>query len=161
MKRIPIGLAVLYSVTLSLLMVGCATGPDFATYNSSTLPPPKDGQSRIWFYRPSKVIGSGLQPVVHVNGVPIAKAQPGSFFFADRPPGIYELKCTTEWADKTPLTVVQNQVSYVRLTMLPGVFVGHVLPKVVPEEQALKEIQKCRLITADGMNRDIPPASPR
>jgi hypothetical protein len=29
--------------------------------------------------------------------------------------------------------------------------------KVVPEEQALREIQGCRLITADGMNKDWKP----
>lgn len=137
-------------------LAGCATGPDFQTYRP-TVPPPAEGKSRIWFYRPSKVFGSAVQPVVHIDGQPLAKAQPGSFFFADRPPGSYELKCTTEWADKASLTVLQNRVHYVRLTMLPGVFVGHVLPKVVTEEEALKEIGKCRLNTADGANRDWKP----
>ena len=137
-------------------LAGCATGPDFKAYTSgSRLTPPKDGEARVWFYRPSKFIGSAVQPTVYLNGVEVGKAQPGSFFYADRPEGTYEVKCTTEWADKTQLTVVRNNVHYVRLTMLPGVLVGHVLPKVVPEEQALKEIQKCRLITADGRNKDL------
>jgi hypothetical protein len=141
-------------------LVGCATGPDFKTY-SSTLSPPKEGHSRVWFYRPSKMLGSAVQPTVYINDSPIAKAQPGCFFYADEPPGTYELKCSTEWADKAQLTVVQNRVSYVRLSLLPGVFVGHILPKVMPEEDALKEIQQCRLITADGMNKDWkPPENP-
>jgi hypothetical protein len=50
--------------------------------------------------------------------------------------------------------VVENRTAYVRLTLLPGVFVGHILPKVVPEEQGLKELQGCHLITANGMNKD-------
>jgi hypothetical protein len=103
------------------------------------------------------MIGSAVQPTVYMNDVPIAKAQPGCFFYADKAPGIYELKCSTEWADKAQLTVVENQPAYVRLTVLPGVFVGHILPKVVPEEQALREMQGCHLITADGMNKDWKP----
>jgi hypothetical protein len=135
---------------------GCASGPDFKTYGS-TLNPPKNGESRVWFYRPSKMMGSAVQPTVYINDAPLAKAQPGCFFYADKPPGTYELKCSTEWADKAQLTVVENCAAYVRLTLLPGVFVGHILPKVVPEEQALKEIQGCRLVTADGMNKDWKP----
>lgn len=138
------------------MMVGCATGPDFATY-TSTLSPPKSGESRIWFYRPSKVTCSAVQPFVYVNDTPVGKSQPGCFFYVDRPPGAYELRCSTEWADKTQLTVVLNQVSYVRLSLLPGLFVGHILPKPVPEKDALKEIQTCKLITADGMNKDWKP----
>jgi hypothetical protein len=140
----------------AVLMVGCATGPDFKTY-SSTLNPPKTGESRVWFYRPSKMIGAGVQPTVFINNAPLFKAQPGCFFYADEPPGTYELKCATEWADKAQLTVVENRTSYVRLTLLPGVFVGHILPKVVPEEEGSKEIQGCHLITADGMNKDWKP----
>jgi len=141
------------------LFAGCASGPDFKTY-SSTLAPPKAGESRVWFYRPSKMLGSVVQPTLCINDSPVAKAQPGCFFYTDKPPGTYELKCSTEWADKAQLTVVENRAAYVRLSLLPGVFVGHILPKVVPEEQALKEIQGCRLITADGMNKDWkPPAN--
>jgi hypothetical protein len=103
---------------------GCASGPDFKTYGS-TLNPPKEGKSRVWCYRPSKMMGSAVQPTVYINDSPVAKAQPGCFFFADKPPGTYELKCSTEWADKAQLTVVENRTAYVRLTLLPGVFVGH------------------------------------
>lgn len=139
-------------------LAGCASGPDFKAY-TSTLAQPKEGESRIWFYRPSKMFGVAVQPAVYINGTPVGSAQPGCFFYADRPPGTYELRCTTEWADKAQLTVVENRVEYVRLSMLPGVFLGHVLPKVVPEEQALKEIQKCRLISGDDANWEPPEKS--
>ncbi len=147
---------VLLASLACVALAGCATGPDFKTY-SSTLSPPKEGESRIWFYRPSKMFGCAVQPVVFINDTPVGKAQPGCFFYADRLPGTYELRCTTEWADKAQLTVVENRVDYVRLSMLPGVFVGHVLPDVVPEDKALKEIQNCRLITADGTNANWKP----
>ena len=151
-------LVLLASLICIASLVGCATGPEFSTYRG-TLSPPKEGDSRVWFYRPSKMLGSAVQPIVYINDTPIAKAQPGSFFYADRSPGTYELRCSTEWADKAQLTVVQNQVTYVRLSLLPGVFVGHILPKIVSEEEALREIPKCRLITADGMNKNWRPPS--
>src|SRR5260370_25731718 len=110
-------LVLLASLICTATLVGCATGPDFRTY-SSTLTPPKDGESRVWFYRPSKMLGGAVQPIVYVNESDVGDAQPGCFFYADRPAGTYEVKCTTEWPDKAVLTVVQNQVYYVRLTML-------------------------------------------
>jgi hypothetical protein len=138
------------------ISAGCAGGPDFKTY-SSTLNPPKEGESRVWFYRPSKMLGGLVQPTVYINDIPLAKAQPGCFFYADKTPGSYEIKCVTEWADKAQLTVVENRTDYVRLTLLPGVFVGHILPQVVPEEDGLKQIQACHLITADDMNKNWTP----
>ncbi len=146
----------LISLAGLVAMAGCATGPDFKTYNAS-LSAPKEGESRIWFYRPSKFLGSGIQPMVYINDTPIGKSQPGCFFYADRAPGTYEFRCTTEWADKTLYNVVANQVTYVRLSLLPGVLVYHILPRIVPEAEALKELQDCRLITADGMNQNWAP----
>jgi hypothetical protein len=146
----------LCALALMIISAGCASGPDFKTY-SETLAPPKGGESRVWFYRPSKMFGAAVQPTVYVNDVPLFKAQPGCFFYTDKVPGSYEVKCTTEWADKAQLTVVQNQGAFVRLSMLPGLFVGHVLPKCVSEEQGSREIQSCRLITADNLNKDWKP----
>ena len=157
LKKIAIRAAFAASCLAAAFLAGCATGPDFKAYGS-TLNPPAGGESRIWFYRPSKMMGSLVQPQVCINDSPVAKSQPGCFFYADRPPGTYEIKCVTEWSDKAQLTVVENRPSYVRLTLLPGVFVGHILPKVVPEEQGLREIQGCRLITADGMNKSWSPS---
>jgi hypothetical protein len=137
------------------LAAGCATGPNFKTY-SATLAPPKSGESRVWFYRPS-AFGALVQPVVYLDGSPLFKAQPGCFFYADKPPGTYEVKCVTEWADKRLLTVVENAPAYVKLSPMIGLFVGHIIPNQTPEEKALKEIQGCHLITADGLNRDWKP----
>jgi Protein of unknown function (DUF2846) len=138
----------IFCLASGVFTAGCATGMDFNTFRG-TLNPPKQGESRIWFYRPSKMMGSLVQPTVYMNEAPLRNAQPGCFFYADKPPGTYELKCATEWADKAQLTVVENSTAYVRLSLLPGVLFGHILPKAVSEDQALKELQACRLITAD------------
>jgi hypothetical protein len=133
---------------------GCATGPDFKTY-SATLPPVAETQGRIWFYRPSKIGGSLVQPEVNLNGEKVGKAQPGCFFYADRAAGEYEVKCTTEWSDTCKLTLATKETTYVRLGLMVGLFVGHIIPKEVGEADALKELEGCRLITADGANADL------
>ncbi|MBI2926395.1 MAG: DUF2846 domain-containing protein [Verrucomicrobia bacterium] len=130
------------------LFGGCATGPSFESY-SATLAPVKETEGRIWFYRPSKMFGAAVQPAVRLNEEKIGKAQPGSFFYADRPPGGYEVKCTTEWSDKCQLSLAAKDTKYIRLGMMVGVFVGHVIPKEVDEATALKELKKCKHITAE------------
>ena len=137
------------------VLTGCATGPNFKSY-SCTVPPVKEGEGRIWFYRPSKMIGVAVQPAVMLNDQQVGKAQPGCFFYADRPAGPYEVKCTTEWADKCRLSLATNSTKYVRLGMMIGVFVGHVIPKEVEEATALKELENCKFITADGANKEHP-----
>jgi hypothetical protein len=101
------------------------------------------------------MMGSAVQPRVFLNEVAVGKSQPGSFFYVDRQPGSYEVKCSTEWASKCPISVSRNKVRYVRLTIGPGVFVGHIIPSEVPEEQALREIAPCKLLTADGANKEV------
>jgi hypothetical protein len=67
------------------------------------------------------------------------------------------VKCTTEWADKCQLSLATNSTKYVRLGMMIGVFVGHVIPKEVEEATTLKELENCKLITADGAKKEHQP----
>jgi hypothetical protein len=138
----------------AMLLTGCASGPTYARYSNS-VPPIKDGEARIWFYRPNLfILGAGLQPAVMLNNVSVGKAQPGGFFYADRPPGIYEIKCTTEWANKCQVTLTTNSAKYVRLDIAPGIIAGHILPKEIEESKALKEMENCKLITSGGANNE-------
>ena len=73
------------------LPICCASGPSFAEY-SAKQKPPAPGQGRIWFYRPSKIVGVAVQPAVMLNNTKIGKAQPGCFFMVDRAAGSYEAK---------------------------------------------------------------------
>lgn len=143
-------LALVFAATL----VGCATGPEFAKY-SATVQPPARTEGRIWFYRPSKMMGAGVQPTVFLNGEKVGQAQPGCYFYVDRQPGNYEVKCTTEWSDKTSLTLAAGDERYVRLSLGIGLFVGHIVPKEVDRAAGLEEISKCKLITADGANAEL------
>lgn len=136
------------------VLAGCATGPAFSDYRP-TIPPLASDSARLWFYRPSKTLGGAVQPQVRINGIPAGKAQPRAYFYADRPAGTYEIECRTEWSDKLQVSVVAGEEKFIRLTLLPGVFVGHIKPSEVDREKALREIEDCRLITADGANADL------
>jgi hypothetical protein len=138
-------------ICLTLSMVGCASGPNFAEY-SSKLHSPAKGQGRVWFYRPNKVVSLGVQPDVLLNGEKIGKAQPGGYFFVDRKPGIYEAKCSTEWTNRTKFTLSSHEDKFIRLWVLPGVFVGHIIPKETSRDNGLREIAHCKLVTADREN---------
>ena len=135
-------------------LAGCATGPQFSQY-SATIQPPAATDGRIWFYRPSKFLMGAVQPHVFLNDVIVGKAQPGCYFFADRPPGDYEIKCSTEWASKFIVHLEAGDEKFVRLTLGPGVVVGHVIPAEIDKARGLDEIAECKLITADGANAEL------
>ena len=140
-------------VSVAISLVGCASGPTFAEYSAKQRPV-ASGQGRVWFYRPSKIVGAAVQPSVLVNDVKVGKAQPGCFFFIDRDPGTYEAKCTTEWSHKAKINLLARDEKFLRLAILPGLFVGHIVPQEVNRATGLKEIGNCKLITADGANAE-------
>jgi hypothetical protein len=140
-------------VSLAIFIVGCATGPSYTKYKT-TIQPVADGMGRIWFYRPS-TIGFAVQPHVFLNGEIVGKAQPKCYFFVDRPPGDYEVKCSTEWTDKSNFKLAAGDEIYVRLSLGIGFFVGHIIPKEVDTSTGLKEIINRSLITADGANANL------
>jgi Protein of unknown function (DUF2846) len=108
-------------------LIGCASGPTFTDY-VKTLPSPKGSDGRVWFYRPQRIFGAAVQPSVALNGQKIGSARPGGFFYADRPAGNYEVECTTEWTHTCHLTLAPQSTRYVRLNVMPGLLVGHVVP---------------------------------
>jgi hypothetical protein len=136
---------IVFAVGLAVFGVGCASGTRFSDYRP-TVSPPAAGNGRIWFYRPS-ALGAAVQPSVKLDNQAVGTAAPHGFFFTDTQPGIHEVSCTTEWTDKTSLTVTTNIDSYVRLNMAMGFFVGHVIPKEVPEAKATNEMKNLHLAT--------------
>jgi len=60
-------------------------------------------------------------------------------------PGEHTVSCTTEWTHKVTINVSTNADSYVRLNMMMGLFIGHVVPKEVPESEAVQDMQNLHL----------------
>lgn len=134
-------------------LVGCASGPKYSAY-SGTLPPLKDGNTRLWFYRPVIIFGSGVQPRVFVNKVSVGKAVEGGCFYADEPAGRLEIQCGKQRTDRVYFTAAPNQEQFVRLNLLPGVMMGHVMPEPVSKEQGIKDIQSCSFIGEKRLNKN-------
>jgi hypothetical protein len=101
-------------------------------------------QGRIYFYREGGILGAALQPTIMINGESAgARAKPGDYFYIDRPAGNYEVSTTTEKTESTNVAVTAGQSVYVRFNVSMGLFVGHVLPSVIPPEEAADEIKDC------------------
>ena len=127
-------------------LAGCASGPK---YNDAVLELPAipAGMERIWFYR-TAVVGAAVQPNVYLNGEAVGTAAPKGFFFADRPPGDYTVTTTTELEKKLTFKLEKGQPRYVRLDISMGLFVGHVYPVLVDDNEAREELSSTSYIQA-------------
>ena len=134
----------LFLITLLLNVVGCASGVKYADYESS-IPRLDAQQSRLYIYRAS-AFGAAIQPEVRIDNFAVCKAVSQGFVFKDVSPGSHKVQCSTEVSRALSLTLKPGQTKYVRLDVSMGFLVGHVSPKLVEEEIALKELKKCKYI---------------
>ena len=129
---------------LALLMAGCASGPRFSEYRGC-VPSHSEGGSRVWFYRPAGAFGVTVQPPIMLDDRKVGTAVPRGFFCVEASPGTHEVSATTEWTHRTQITVNTNADTFVRLNMMVGVFMGHVIPHEVPEAKATNQMNNLRL----------------
>lgn len=130
------------------ISAGCATGIAFQAAES-TIPAIEQGQGRVYFYR-TAVVGAAVQPKVFLNDEPVGKAVPKGFFYVDRLPGDYVVRCSTEVKRELSFTLAPGETRYVRLKMQFGVLVGHVRPELVDSATALEEMRKTKLVDRSG-----------
>lgn len=141
--------AAVVTIVASILLSGCATsGPKFSEMAAS-LSAAKPDMGRIYFYR-TTVLGAAVQPDVRLNGEVVGKAVPNGFFYADRPPGNYQVATETEVERKLTFTLDAGQVRYVRLNISMGFFVGHVYGELVDTAKGQAEIVDMRYIGASA-----------
>ena len=138
-KRILLFLA---ACSLTLFATGCA-GPQFKEY-AATLPRLGANEGRIWFYRPGEV-GSAIRPTIYLNGQALGRSLPNSFFHIDRPAGIYQVVCTTEWDHRVAFNLAPQTNKFIRLHVVPGLASGHVVPRDTDPAVAREELQAFRL----------------
>jgi hypothetical protein len=124
------------------LLAACASGPTFSEMHASE-PAVKPEKGRIYFYRVSSMMGSGVQPPIRVNGEVVGMAIPGGYFYVDRDPGAYDIATATETTESIKATIKAGEIRYVRLDISMGVMVGRVAPTLVMAEQGEPEIAKC------------------
>ncbi len=100
-----------------LLLGACAT-PAGTTYTSmsATLPAPKPGEGRVFFYTPAVRFGGNVQPEIRLNGTVVGFAIPSGFFYVDRPAGRYAATGRTAADGRLELPLAAGEVRYVRAT---------------------------------------------
>lgn len=136
---------VVLSLVVLAMLAGCATSGVTYSELQKTLPPPAEGQGRIFIYR-TIVLGAAVQPAVKVNDTVVGAAVPQGFLYIDRPAGDYTISTQTEVTRTLSLTLASGQVRYVRLNISMGFFIGHVYPELVDDAEAKTEIASCHKI---------------
>lgn len=141
-----LGLAIVFVV-----LAGCASGPKFNTVESA-LPPVPSGKARIFFYR-SGSLGAAIQPDVRLNGTVVGKAEPNGVFYLDRDPGNMEVITGSEIDRKLTFTAGARETRYVKLGVGFGVVVFRIIPELMSEEQAKKDMAGLAYTGAGGARK--------
>jgi hypothetical protein len=133
-------------LAVAVLLSACAaSGPKLAEMQSS-MPALKADQGRIYFYRPSSMMGAAIQPSILLNGKVVGESKPGGFFFVDTTPGPQEVSTTTEVEKKLTFTLDPRQTRYVRTSISFGVIAGRVYPELVDNATGDKELAEASYI---------------
>jgi hypothetical protein len=123
-------------------LLGCASGQKLTEVQPKMVAEnPEVG--RIFFYRTS-ILGAALQPAVLLNDQAVGAAVAQGFFFVDRTPGNYVVTTSTEVERKLSFTLDKGQTRYIRFSVSPGFFVGHVYGELVEGSVASEEIKDCK-----------------
>jgi hypothetical protein len=133
-------------VAAVVYLSGCATGPLYKDFQAS-IPTIKDNEARLFFYRPEKVIGSGIRPGVVLNNKMVGPSTPGGFFFVDVPPGPYQVVLTSEVERKLTFEVAPKETKCIRLSVSLGILVYRVYPELTERISCEKEIENLNYIT--------------
>jgi len=109
----------------------------------SKLPPIAKGQGRVFVYRGSS-FGAAVQPEVRIDNIPVGTSQGMGFIYSDQPAGSHEVSLMTEWKHKNAVSVIDGQNSFVECMILPGFFVGQIVPNQVDAARGEAKIQGLR-----------------
>ena len=121
-------------------LTGCAaSGPKF-TEVQSTMPKLNADQGRVYFYRSSSMFGAAMQPAIVFDGAEVGKSQPGGYFYVDAAVGSHEASASTEATNKVTFVLEKGETKYVRTSPQMGLLVGHVVPELVGQDDAQKEL---------------------
>lgn len=127
------------AAVLAVALAGCASGPKLSDVSSS-IPPLKSDEGRVYFYRSNSMLGAAIQPSVYMDGKEVGTSKPGGFFFVDAKPGPHEVSTSTEVEKKLTFTLDRGQTRYVRTTISMGIIAGRVQPELVDDAEGRKEL---------------------
>lgn len=127
-------------IALVTVLAGCAaSGPKMSEVKSS-IPTLGSDKGRIYFYRTSSIFGAALSSDILLNGEVVGRSTRGSFFYVDRPAGNYEVATSTETEKKVTFALAGGETKYVRTYVGLGVLVGRIVPELVNDGEADREM---------------------
>lgn len=138
MRRSVLKLAFVAAATV--LVAGCAATGIKHSEMAASMPKLKAGEGRIYFFRPSSMIGAALQPEVRLNGRVVGQSKPGGFFFVDRPAGSYVAATATETEKSVSFALQAGETKYVRTYMSMGVALWRANLELVDANKANAEL---------------------
>lgn len=110
---------------------------------------PASDEALIYYYRPSKFIGSGVYYDVEENKEVVTTLYNGGYYPHRTTPGKKHVEASTEGKSELFFTAEKGKTYFVRGKVNVGVMIGRPSLRLVPEEKALKEIQECKIIEKD------------
>lgn len=128
-----------FVISLVISLVGCASGVKHKDMAAS-IPTLKADQGRIYFFRSSSMFGAALQPEIRLDGKAVGNSKPGGFFYVDAAAGDHQAATSTEVENKLTFTLASGETKYVQTSVGFGLLVGHVVPTLVSEAEAMKEL---------------------
>lgn len=131
--------------TLAIFLAGCASGPRLSEIKQG-IAPISEGQGRVYFYRSSSMLGAAIQPDISMNGKVVGTSKPGGFFYADVSAGNVKVATSTEVEKQLTFTIEPKETRYVKTSPSFGVLVGRVVPELVSEGEATKELAELHYI---------------
>jgi len=104
-------------------------------------PQTPQGQGRIYFYRPSRFVGNAMRSHIFINSELVGESINGCYFYVDRPPGDYTVRCSHRKGDTHPLTLnlESGGTKYVRTHFESW----NIVPTIEENDNAIKAISKC------------------
>lgn len=136
MKKIFFSLSILY------FMTACSS----LGHKFDRLQTPNENEAIIYYYRPSKFLGSGVYYDIKENGENVITLYNGGYYPHRTTEGNKFISAKTEATEQISFPVKNGEIYFVRGKVNMGIIIGQPSLKLVPKEKALKEIQNCRII---------------
>ena len=133
-------------LSTGLLLMGCSSslGEQF-----TELEKPSEGKAMVYFYRPSKFLGGGVNYNVQDGDKFVTEMRNGGYYPYLTETGEKKFWAKTEATDEVLITLEKNKTYFVKGSIGWGAFVGHPKLSLVSKSIALPELKECQLILND------------
>ncbi len=134
---------VLLVVSISLMLIGCATTSTTVSENIK-LPTPNEDQGLMFFYRPAKMYAAVVSYDMNLNNQVIGKVKNGKYFYQYVDPGSYTLTAETRDKESLTLEVEAGKTYYIRCSIKQTMMSNIPTLKLVDESTGSSAVKRCK-----------------